>query len=293
MSKVKGIILSGGSGSRLYPLTLAVSKQLLPIYNKPMIYYPLSVLMLADIRDVLIITTPQDSSNYKRLLGNGSDLGMNIHYKIQTQPRGLAEAFIIGKNFIKKDNVCLILGDNIFYGNNFSEKLNKSFINLKNNSATIFAYPVSDPERYGVIQIDNKGRPKNIIEKPKKHVSDLAVTGLYFYPNDVVEKVKKIKPSKRGELEITSINELYLNEQRLNLEILNRGFAWLDMGTNESLIDASIFVKAVENRQGLRIACIEEIAYTNGFINAAQLKQLATPLVKSGYGTYLMQLLAK
>jgi len=287
MSKVKGIILSGGSGSRLYPLTLAVSKQLLPIYNKPMIYYPLSVLMLANIKDILIITTPQDSDNYKRLLGNGSDLGMNIHYKIQTQPRGLAEAFIIGKNFIKKDNVCLILGDNIFYGNNFSEKLNKSFTNLDNNNATIFAYPVSDPERYGVVQIDNKGAPKKIIEKPKKSTSDLAVTGLYFYPNDIVEKVKKIKPSKRGELEITSINELYLNEQRLNLEILNRGFAWLDMGTNESLIDASIFVKAVENRQGLKIACIEEIAYKKNFINKKKFIKLIGKFKNNSYGKYL------
>jgi glucose-1-phosphate thymidylyltransferase len=291
MSKVKGIILSGGSGSRLYPLTLAVSKQLLPIYNKPMIYYPLSVLMLANIKDILIITTPQDSSNYKRLLGNGSDLGMNIQYKIQTQPRGLAEAFIIGKNFIKKDNVCLILGDNIFYGNNFSEKLKKSFINLENNNATIFAYPVSDPERYGVVQIDNKGRPKKIIEKPKKSVSDLAVTGLYFYPNDVVEKVKKIKPSKRNELEITSINELYLNEQRLNLETLNRGFAWLDMGTNESLIDASIFVKAVENRQGLKIACIEEIAYKKNFINKKKFIKLIGKFKNNSYGKYLNKII--
>lgn len=291
MSKVKGIILSGGSGSRLYPLTLAVSKQLLPIYNKPMIYYPLSVLMLANIKDILIITTPQDSSNYKRLLGNGSDLGMNIHYKIQTQPRGLAEAFIIGKNFIKKDNVCLILGDNIFYGNNFSEKLNKSFVNLENNNATIFAYSVSDPERYGVVQIDNKGRPKKIIEKPKKSISDLAVTGLYFYPNDVVEKVKKIKPSKRSELEITSINELYLNEQRLNLEILNRGFAWLDMGTNESLIDASIFVKAVENRQGLKIACIEEIAYKKNFINKKKFIKLIGKFKNNSYGKYLNKII--
>ena len=291
MSKVKGIILSGGSGSRLYPLTLAVSKQLLPIYNKPMIYYPLSVLMLADIKDILIITSPQDSSSYKRLLGNGSDLGMNIQYKIQTQPKGLAEAFIIGKNFIKKDNVCLIIGDNIFYGNNFTEKLNKSFINLKNNNATIFAYPVSDPERYGVIQIDNKGRPKKIIEKPKKNISDLAVTGLYFYPNDVVEKVKKIKPSKRGELEITAINEIYLNEQRLNLEILNRGFAWLDMGTNESLIDASIFVKAVENRQGLKIACIEEIAYKKNFINKKKFIKLIDKFKNNSYGKYLNKII--
>lgn len=291
MSKVKGIILSGGSGSRLYPLTLAVSKQLLPIYNKPMIYYPLSVLMLANIKDILIITTPQDSSNYKRLLGNGSDLGMNIHYKIQTQPRGLAEAFIIGKNFIKKDNVCLILGDNIFYGNNFSEKLNKSFVNLENNNATIFAYPVSDPERYGVIEIDNKSLPKKIIEKPKKAISNLAVTGLYFYPNDVIEKVKKIKPSKRGELEITSINELYLNEKRLSVEILNRGFAWLDMGTNESLIDASIFVKAVENRQGLKIACIEEIAYKKNFINKKQFLKLISKFKNNSYGEYLSKII--
>jgi len=291
MSKIKGIILSGGSGSRLYPLTLGISKQLLPIYNKPMIYYSLSVLMLANIREVLIITTPQDNINYKRLLGNGSDLGINIQYKIQDQPRGLAEAFILGKSFIKKNNVCLILGDNIFYGNNFSEKLNKSFVNLKNNNATIFAYPVSDPERYGVIEIDNKGLPKKIIEKPKKAISNLAVTGLYFYPNDVIEKVKKIKPSKRGELEITSINELYLNEKRLSLEILNRGFAWLDMGTNESLIDASIFVKAVENRQGLKIACIEEIAYKKNFINKKQFLKLISKFKNNSYGKYLSKII--
>ena len=291
MSKIKGIILSGGSGSRLYPLTLGISKQLLPIYNKPMIYYSLSVLMLANIREVLIITTPQDNINYKRLLGNGSDLGINIQYKIQDQPRGLAEAFILGKSFIKKNNVCLILGDNIFYGNNFSEKLNKSIVNLKNNNATIFAYPVSDPERYGVIQIDNKGLPKKIIEKPKKTISNLAVTGLYFYPNDVIEKVKKIKPSKRGELEITSINELYLNEKRLSLEILNRGFAWLDMGTNESLIDASIFVKAVENRQGLKIACIEEIAYKKNFINKKQFLKLISKFKNNSYGEYLSKII--
>ena len=291
MSKIKGIILSGGSGSRLYPLTLGISKQLLPIYNKPMIYYSLSVLMLANIREVLIITTPQDNINYKRLLGNGSDLGINIQYKIQDQPRGLAEAFILGKSFIKKNNVCLILGDNIFYGNNFSEKLNKSFVNLKNNNATIFAYPVSDPERYGVIEIDNKGLPKKIIEKPKKAISNLAVTGLYFYPNDVIEKVKKIKPSKRGELEITSINELYLNEKRLSLEILNRGFAWLDMGTNESLIDASIFVKAVENRQGLKIACIEEIAYKKNFINKKQFLKLIVKFKNNSYGEYLSKII--
>jgi len=291
MSKVKGIILSGGSGSRLYPLTLGVSKQLLPVYNKPMIYYSLSVLMLSDIREVLIITTPQDNINYKRLLGNGSDLGMNIQYRIQHQPKGLAEAFIIGKDFIKKDNVCLILGDNIFYGSNFSEKLNKSFVNLENNNATIFAYPVYDPERYGVVQIDKNGKPKKIIEKPKKAISNLAVTGLYFYPNDVVEKVKKIKPSKRGELEITSINELYLNDQRLSLEILNRGFAWLDMGTNESLIDASIFVKAVENRQGLRIACIEEIAYKKKFINKKQFLRLISKFKNNSYGEYLSKII--
>jgi glucose-1-phosphate thymidylyltransferase len=291
MSKVKGIILSGGSGSRLYPLTLGVSKQLLPVYNKPMIYYSLSVLMLSDIREVLIITTPQDNINYKRLLGNGSDLGINIQYRIQHQPKGLAEAFIIGKDFIKKDNVCLILGDNIFYGSNFSEKLDKSFVNLENNNATIFAYPVSDPERYGVVEIDKNGKPKKIIEKPKKAMSNLAVTGLYFYPNDVVEKVKKIKPSKRGELEITSINELYLNDQRLSLEILNRGFAWLDMGTNESLIDASIFVKAVENRQGLRIACIEEIAYKKNFINKKQFLRLISKFKNNSYGEYLSKII--
>jgi len=291
MTKVKGIILSGGSGSRLYPLTLGVSKQLLPVYNKPMIYYSLSVLMLSDIREVLIITTAQDNINYKRLLGDGSDLGMNIQYKIQDQPKGLAEAFIIGKDFIKKDNVCLILGDNIFYGSNFSEKINKSFVNLEKNYATIFAYPVSDPERYGVVQIDKNGKPKKIIEKPKKVISNLAVTGLYFYPNDVVEKVKKIRPSKRGELEITSINELYLKDQRLSLEILNRGFAWLDMGTNESLIDASIFVKAVENRQGLRIACIEEIAYQKNFINKKKFLRLISKFKNNSYGKYLSKVI--
>lgn len=291
MKDIKGIILSGGSGSRLYPLTLGVSKQLLPIYNKPMIYYSLSVLMLANIKKILIITTPQDNSNYQRLLGDGSDLGIDIQYKIQDQPRGLAEAFIIGKDFINKDNVCLILGDNIFYGSNFSEKLKKSFINLKNNKATIFGYPVSDPERYGVVQIDNKGNPIKIVEKPKKNISNLAVTGLYFYPNDVVDKVKNIKPSHRAELEITSINELYLKEQRLNLEILNRGFAWLDMGTNESLIDASIFVKAVESRQGLRIACIEEIAYKKNFINKKKFIKLIKKFKDNAYGKYLMKII--
>ena len=291
MKDIKGIILSGGSGSRLYPLTLGVSKQLLPIYNKPMIYYSLSVLMLANIKKILIITTPQDNSNYQRLLGDGSDLGIEIQYKIQDQPRGLAEAFIIGKDFINKDNVCLILGDNIFYGSNFSEKLKKSFVNLKNNKATIFGYPVSDPERYGVVQIDNKGNPIKIVEKPKKNISNLAVTGLYFYPNDVVDKVKKIKPSHRAELEITSVNELYLKEQRLDLEILNRGFAWLDMGTNESLIDASIFVKAVESRQGLRIACIEEIAYKKNFINKKKFIKLIKKFKDNAYGKYLMKII--
>jgi len=291
MKDIKGIILSGGSGSRLYPLTLGISKQLLPIYNKPMIYYSLSVLMLANIKKILIITTPQDKSNYQRLLGDGSDLGIDIQYKIQDQPRGLAEAFIIGKDFINKDNVCLILGDNIFYGSNFSEKLKKSFVNLKNNKATIFGYPVSDPERYGVVQIDNKGNPIKIVEKPKKNISNLAVTGLYFYPNDVVDKVKKIKPSHRAELEITSVNELYLKEQRLDLEILNRGFAWLDMGTNESLIDASIFVKAVESRQGLRIACIEEIAYKKNFINKKKFIKLIKKFKDNAYGKYLVKII--
>ena len=291
MKDIKGIILSGGSARRLYPLTLGVSKQLLPIYNKPMIYYSLSVLMLANIKKILIITTPQDKSNYQRLLGDGSDLGIDIQYKIQDQPRGLAEAFIIGKDFINKDNVCLILGDNIFYGSNFSEKLKKSFVNLKNNKATIFGYPVSDPERYGVVQIDNKGNPIKIVEKPKKNISNLAVTGLYFYPNDVVDKVKKIKPSHRAELEITSVNELYLKEQRLDLEILNRGFAWLDMGTNESLIDASIFVKAVESRQGLRIACIEEIAYKKNFINKKKFIKLIKKFKDNAYGKYLVKII--
>lgn len=291
--KVKGIILSGGLGSRLFPITIAVSKQLLPVYNKPMIYYPLSVLMLAGIDNILIITTKQDNESYQRLLGDGSRIGLNIKYKIQYEPRGLADAFIIGKDFINNDDVCLILGDNIFYGNNFSEKLKTSIFNLqRHNQATIFAYEVQDPKRYGVVELKKNGLPIKIVEKPKKPKSNLAVTGLYFYPNDVVQKVGFVKPSKRNELEITSINEIYLKEERLKVEILNRGFAWLDMGTHESLIEASVFVKAIENRQGLNIACIEEIAYKKKFINKKKLINLIKLFRgDNSYSEYLKKIL--
>lgn len=272
--KTKGIILSGGFGTRLFPLTIGVSKQLLPVYNKPMIYYPLSVLMLAGIRDILIITTPNDLESYKRLLNDGSRVGLNINYKVQEHPKGLAEAFIIGRDFIAKDDVCLILGDNIFYGNTFSNKLKNCISNLKYNRATIFAYEVKDPNRYGIVEINKFGLPIKISEKPKNSKSNLAVTGLYFYPNDVLKKVLIIKPSKRDELEITSINEIYLREKRLKLEILGRGFTWLDMGTHESLLEASEFVKTIESRQGLSVACIEEVAYIKRFINKKKLNDL-------------------
>ena len=267
MSKLKGIILSGGSGSRLYPITKGVSKQLLPVYNKPMIFYPLSILMLAGVQEILLITTPKDQINYKRLLGNGKKFGLKIIYKIQKKPSGLAEAFTLGRKFIGNDPAVLILGDNIFFGSGITKKLLEAKKNcMELNKATVFGYPVADPNRYGVVEFDKNSEPKKIIEKPKKTKSNFAVTGLYFYPNDVVKKVLDIKPSKRGELEITSINSIYLKEKRISVVKLERGFAWFDMGTFNSLIDASNFVRTVEERQGLKIADLNEIAKKNKFI---------------------------
>ena len=267
MKLLKGIILSGGKGTRLYPITKGISKQLLPVYNKPMIYYPLSTLMLAGIKNILIITTKEDLKYYKRLLGTGREFGLSLKYRIQKKPSGLAEAFIIGKKFIGKDPVSLILGDNIFFGPELSKKLNDAYFDCcENSKATVFGYAVSDPNRYGVVEFNKKSQPIKIIEKPKKTNSNVAVTGLYFYPNNVVNKVLKIRPSKRGELEITSINELYLKEKKLSVISLGRGFAWFDMGTFESLIDASIFVKTLEQRQGFKIADLNEIAIKNKFI---------------------------
>jgi len=289
---VKGIILAGGSGTRLYPLTLAVVKQLLPVYDKPMIYYPLSVLMLAKVRDVLIISTPKDIDRFKELFGNGKQLGMNINYEIQEKPNGLAEAFIIGEKFVGKDNVCLILGDNIFYGQGLTELLLKSKeIVDKEKKAVVFGYYVKDPERYGVVEFGKNGNVLSVEEKPKRPKSNYAITGLYFYPNDVVEKAKKVKPSDRGELEITSINEMYLSENRLKVELLRRGFAWLDAGTHEALLEASNFVRIIEERQGLKIGCIEEIAFRNGWISKEEILKFAKSLKKNKYGKYLEKLI--
>jgi glucose-1-phosphate thymidylyltransferase len=286
---MKGIILAGGSGTRLYPLTKATSKQLLPIHDKPMIYYPLSVLLLAGIKEVLVITTPEDLSNFKRLLGTGEDLGIAISYKEQPSPDGLAQAFILGEKFIGNDDVCLVLGDNIFYGNGLTDLLIASIKNLKEEqNATVFGYYVQDPERYGVVDFDLEGRAISIEEKPIKPKSNYAVVGLYFYPNNVVELAKKIKPSKRGELEITSVNQAYLEQGSLKVELMGRGYAWLDTGTHESLLEASNFIQAIENRQGLKVACIEEIAYEMGYISKEQLLVLAEPLKKNGYGQYLV-----
>lgn len=286
----KGIILAGGTGTRLYPITRGISKQLMPVYDKPMIYYPLSVLMLAGIREVLIITTPEDKSSFQRLLGDGYELGINIQYEIQPSPDGLAQAFILGEEFIGNDNVTLILGDNIYYGHDFVKMLDSAINNLEDNKATVFGYHVNEPERYGVAEFDAQGNVVSIEEKPSKPKSNYAVTGLYFYPSDVVEKAKQIKPSKRGELEITSLNQMYLNENKLKVELMGRGYAWLDTGTHESLLEAATFIETIEKRQGLKIACLEEIAYEMGYITKQQLISLAEPLRKNQYGEYLLKI---
>ena len=285
---MKGIILAGGSGTRLYPLTKSISKQIIPIYDKPMIYYPLSVLMLANIKDILIISTPQDIGLYEKLFGDGKQLGLNLSYAIQPSPDGLAQAFIIGEEFIGDDNVCMILGDNLFYGYGLSKMLEEAS-ELK-DGAIIFGYRVSDPKRYGVVEFDEKGNVLSLEEKPQNPKSDYAVVGLYFYSNDVVKKAKTLKPSKRGELEITDLNKLYLDENRLQVKLMGRGMAWLDTGTHESLLDASNFIATIERRQGLKIACIEEIAYRKGYISKDQLLNLAEPLKKNQYGQYLIKI---
>jgi glucose-1-phosphate thymidylyltransferase len=287
---LKGIILAGGSGTRLYPITKGVSKQLLPVYDKPMIYYPLSVLMLAGIKEILIISTPEDLPNFRKLLGDGSEIGLKLCYKEQPSPDGLAQAFIIGEDFIANEDVCLVLGDNIFYGYGFSETLQNARKNVAEGKSTVFGYYVNDPERYGVASFDNNGIVNSIEEKPQNPKSNYAVVGLYFYTNDVVQIAKTIKPSHRGELEITTVNQEYLKRNDLKVQLLGRGFAWLDTGTHDSLMEAGQFIETIEKRQGLKVACLEEIAYNMKYIDKAQLNKLAQPLKKNGYGQYLLKL---